>query len=42
MSPTKIGELWLVRVSIGVESSTRQHVEKLWELIQISAVQKLK
>ena len=42
MSPAKIDDCWLARVSIGVETSTREHVKKLWDLIQSSAVQTLK
>ena len=39
ISPTKIDDYWLVRVSIGVETSTREHVRRLWDLIQNSAIQ---
>ena len=34
MSPSKLGDGWMVRVSIGVESTTRTHIEKLWHSIQ--------
>ncbi len=34
MSPSTLNERWMVRVSIGVEATTRAHVEKLWALIQ--------
>ncbi len=34
MSASQLDDRWMVRVSIGVESTTREHVEKLWDLIQ--------
>ena len=34
MSPSQLNGRWMVRVSIGVEATTRQHLEKLWNLIQ--------
>jgi aromatic-L-amino-acid decarboxylase len=34
MSPSILNERWMVRVSIGVEATTRAHIEKLWTLIQ--------
>ena len=34
MSPSQLNGRWMVRVSIGVEATTRQHLEILWELIQ--------
>ena len=34
MSPAKLNDIWMVRVSIGVESTERLHVEKLWQLLQ--------
>ena len=34
MSPSQLDGRWMVRVSIGVESTTRAHVEALWQLIQ--------
>jgi aromatic-L-amino-acid decarboxylase len=34
MSPSILNERWMVRVSIGVEATTRAHIEKLWALIQ--------
>ncbi|MFV2032317.1 MAG: aspartate aminotransferase family protein [Gammaproteobacteria bacterium] len=37
MSPAKIDGRWLVRVSIGVEASDREHVQCLWELIKDTA-----
>ena len=37
MSPSQLDGRWMVRVSIGVESTTREHVARLWELIQQSA-----
>jgi aromatic-L-amino-acid decarboxylase len=37
MSPSKLNDRWMVRVSIGVESSTREHIEILWRLIRQQA-----
>ena len=37
MSPSMLDDRWMVRVSIGVEATTREHVEKLWALIQQTA-----
>lgn len=34
MSPSILNERWMVRVSVGVEATTRAHIEKLWALIQ--------
>ena len=34
MSPSQLEGHWMVRVSIGVESTEREHVQKLWTLIQ--------
>ncbi len=34
MSPSILDGRWMVRVSIGVEATTREHVETLWKLIQ--------
>ena len=34
MSPSMLNDRWMVRVSIGVEATTREHVEKLWALIR--------
>ncbi len=34
MSASQLDGRWMVRVSIGVESTTREHVEALWGLIQ--------
>lgn len=34
MSASKLDGRWMVRVSIGVESTTREHVEALWALIR--------
>jgi aromatic-L-amino-acid decarboxylase len=34
MSPSLLDGRWMVRVSIGVEDTTREHVEQLWELLQ--------
>ncbi|MFT5659291.1 MAG: aromatic-L-amino-acid decarboxylase [Gammaproteobacteria bacterium] len=38
MSPSQLDGRWMVRVSIGVESTEREHVEKLWALIQKTAL----
>ena len=38
MSASKLDGRWMVRVSIGVEATTRQHVAALWELIQKTAI----
>ena len=37
MSPSQLDGRWMVRVSIGVEASTRAHLEKLWNLIRAHA-----
>lgn len=34
MSPSQLDDQWMVRVSIGVEATTREHVEKLWVMLQ--------
>ncbi len=34
LSPTLLDGRWLVRVSIGVEATTRDHVTRLWSLLQ--------
>ena len=34
MSASQLDGRWMIRVSIGVESTTRAHVEALWQLIQ--------
>jgi len=34
MSPSQLNGRWMVRVSIGVEATTRRHIEKLWDLVQ--------
>ena len=34
MSPSILDGRWMVRVSIGVEDTTREHVERLWALLQ--------
>ncbi len=34
MSPSKLDDRWMVRVSIGVEATTREHIEKLWAMLQ--------
>ena len=37
MSPSKLDDRWMVRVSIGVEATTRTHLVNLWRLIQAQA-----
>ncbi len=37
MSPAQLDGRWMLRVSIGVEATTRAHVEKLWALIRDTA-----
>ncbi len=34
LSPSKLGDTWMVRVSIGVESTQRSDIEALWQLMQ--------
>lgn len=36
LSPSILDGRWMVRVSIGVEGTTREHVAQLWELLQTS------
>ncbi len=38
MSPSQLDGRWMVRVSIGVEATTREHIERLWDLIQRHAL----
>lgn len=42
MSASQLDGRWMVRVSIGVESTTREHVETLWALIQKVASENLR
>ncbi len=37
LSPSMLDDRWMVRVSIGVEATTREHVETLWKLIKRQA-----
>lgn len=37
LSPSVLGERWMVRVSVGVESTEREHLEALWALLQLRA-----
>jgi aromatic-L-amino-acid decarboxylase len=37
MSPSQLDGRWMVRVSIGVEATTREHLQNLWQLIQARA-----
>ncbi len=39
MSPSKLDGRWMVRVSIGVEASTGEHLERLWQLLQQCAAE---
>jgi aromatic-L-amino-acid decarboxylase len=38
MTPSLLDGRWLVRVSIGVEATTREHVARLWEMLQEQAI----
>jgi len=42
MSPSILNDRWMVRVSIGVEATTREHVEMLWQQIQQQVSQSAK
>jgi len=37
MTPAKLDGRWMVRVSVGVESTERHHLEALWSLMQETA-----
>jgi aromatic-L-amino-acid decarboxylase len=37
LTPAQLDGCWLVRVSIGAETTERKHVEKLWELMREAA-----
>ncbi len=39
LSPSMLNGHWMVRVSIGVEATQRQHVEQLWDLMQKTAAE---
>ena len=39
MSPAQLDDRWMVRVSIGVEATTRRHLEQLWSLLRKTATQ---
>ena len=39
MSPSQLDGRWMVRVSIGVEATTRGHLENLWRLLQAQAAE---
>ena len=41
LSASTLDGRWMVRISIGVESTTRDHVKALWELLQATALEKL-
>ena len=38
MSPSILDGRWMVRVSIGVENTQREHVERLWQIIQQAVI----
>ncbi|MEM9653902.1 MAG: pyridoxal-dependent decarboxylase [Actinomycetota bacterium] len=37
LTPSKLDDRWMVRVSVGVESTERIHLEKLWSLMRSAA-----
>ena len=37
MSPSILDGRWMVRVSIGVETTTREHIARLWQLVRDAA-----
>jgi aromatic-L-amino-acid decarboxylase len=37
LTPATLDGRWMVRVSVGVESTEREHVEALWRLLQLEA-----
>ena len=37
MSPSLLNDRWMVRISIGVESTRKEHVVRLWELLRLTA-----
>jgi aromatic-L-amino-acid decarboxylase len=37
VTPAKLGDRWMVRVSVGAERTEREHVEAAWELIREAA-----
>ena len=39
LTPAQVGGRWLVRVSVGVETTERRHVEQLWELMRSTAAE---
>jgi aromatic-L-amino-acid decarboxylase len=39
LSAAQLDGRWMVRVSIGVETTTRDHVARLWELLQEAVLQ---
>lgn len=41
MSPSKLDDGWMVRISVGVEATTREHVAQLWQMIQRAAADSL-
>ena len=41
MSASQLDGRWMVRISIGVEATTRAHVAKLWVMIQEVALEHL-
>ena len=39
LSPAQLDGRWFVRVSVGVEATTREHVQRLWKLLREAAEQ---
>lgn len=37
LTPTLLGDRWVARVSVGVETTERDHVDRLWKLMQAAA-----
>ncbi len=37
VTPSKLDDSWMIRVSIGVEGTERRHVERLWQLLRTAA-----
>jgi aromatic-L-amino-acid decarboxylase len=38
LTPSLLDGCWMARVSIGVESTEREHVAKLWQILQDSVL----
>ncbi len=39
LTPSKLDDAWMVRISIGVEATERHHVEALWNLMKESVIE---